>query len=769
MKKTKVLRDTTHQGELGELLAPSDDRVDSVIENLLGCLLRISSSGGNVEIRDICGSCLGQIGAVDPSHIPSLRLSEWTAGLPTWGFSTEDLSLLLLREHLVPALRAATSSIDRVAYGIQELVYLMEQSRVDETKKGHHFLASPPQLAEAAVHEERITSNNNPNMRRKHNDTMPEWLMRIFREHGILDAVEPFWVTNYILRDSMDPSMQFPIFRAQIISPTGSSLERYISLWCRHLISNSRGPMQPIFKACRGVVRASIGVAQFLLPHLAVDTILFGTESDREDLLNEVVAVLSVDLDLEMGGGGKATTKSFHHVAIQAIFKLLDTLNEWMNGGTPPLGTNWPKPRERLCALRSFMELIPRHVLIDASIGIKAHTRALLYLEEQLRITTRGSCIGTSGGGNQISDVLLNDGANGTLPAITAHSLQQLVDIYRRISSEPDAMSGLEVLRRKFGCPQTLKQRIWQHEHAEEWFEALQVYEHTLQSSRPGSDNRDSSLRVGLWDPGERELGALRCHMSLGQYQLVLHQTNGMLMMPTLSGADRQKNPTTIGSLILPLAIEASWRLQRWSLTEDLLNEYDQTLFRYSGGGSENITNSSSRLTSHQDPPSPLLPEDSFRVSLARVLLLFHKNIGTTASSSCKSINFEGALRTARAEVMGQLAAASMESYQRTYPYLIQLHTLAEIEQVWLIRSHSPAVGVVQSRKQKPISSSSMVTFASLNWSSRLGLLAPNLQQVNLSYVYVCVLCSTASFGIARLQFTFFYPIDGADGASFGS
>ncbi len=722
------MRDGKHQGELGAILAPSNDSVDSAIEKLLGCLLRISSSSGNVEIRDICASCLGQIGAVDPSHIPSLRLSEWTAGLPTWGFSTEDLSLLLLREHLVPALRAATSSIDRVAYGIQELVYLMEQSCVDETKKKQpsHHLSAPPQLKEI---DDESSSSNNTSKKKRRNDKMPEWLIRNLREHGILDAVEPFWITNYILRDSMDPSMQFPIFRAQIVSPTGSSLERYISLWCRHLISNSHGPMQPIFKACRGVVRASVGVAQFLLPHLAVDTILFGTESDREDLLNEVVAVLSVDLDLEKGGGGKATANSFHHVAIQAIFKLLDTLNEWMNGGTPPLGTNWPKPRERLYALRNFIELIPRNVLIDASIGIKAHTRALLYLEEQLRIHTRGGCIG---GGNQISDMSLNDGANGTLPAITAHSLQQLVDICRRISSEPDAMSGLEVLRRKFGCPPTLKQRIWQHEHAEEWFEALQVYEHTLQSSRPGHNNSDSSLHVGLWDPGERELGVLRCHMSLGQYQLVLHQTNGMLMMPTLS--DHQ-NPTTIGSLILPLAIEASWRLQRWSLTEDLLNDYDQTLIRCNGG-SENITNASSRLTSHQEPPpSPLLPEDSFRVALARVLLLFHENKGTTTSSSSKSGNFEGALRTARAEVMGQLAAASMESYQRAYPFLLQLHTLTEVEQVWLIRSQNPAVGVVRPQQQQ-LTSSSIVTFESLNWSSRLELLAPNLRQVYI-YIYI--------------------------------
>ncbi len=672
-----------------------------------------------MEIRDICASCLGQIGAVDPSHIPSLRLGEWSAGLPTWGFSIEDLSLLLLREHLVPALRAATSSIDRVAYGIQELVYLMEQSRAVYEKKQslHHGFAPQSEERGVMTGDESTSSTTSKKKRRKDGDEkMPEWLAITLRQDGILDAVEPFWITNYILRDSMDPSMQFPIFHAQISSPTGSSLERYISLWCRHLISNSHGPMQHIFKACRGVVRASVGVAQFLLPHLAIDVILFGTQSDRECLLSEVVAVLSVDLEK---GGGKATN-SFHYVAIQAVFKLLDTLNEWMNGDTPPpLGSNWPKPRERLCALRNFIELIPRNVLIDASVGIKAHTRALLYLEEQLRIGG-GSCIG----GNQIPDMSLNDGANGTLPALTAHSLQQLVDIYRRISSEPDAMAGLEVLRCKFGCPQTLKQRIWQHEHAEEWFEALQVYEHTLQSSRPGHSSSDSSsLHLGLWDLGERELGVLRCHMSLGQYQLVLHQANGMLMTPTLGG----QNP--IGSLILPLAIEASWRLQRWSLTKDLLCDYDETLVRCYG--SESITSAAaSRLTSQELPqPSPLLPEDSFRVALARVLVLFHDKEGGPTNSKCGD-TFQGALRTARAEVMGQLAAASMESYQRAYPFLLQLHTLTEVEQAWLMRCQKNPVGV-GSHQQQQISSFSTMTFESLNWSRRLELLAPNLQQVH--------------------------------------
>jgi hypothetical protein len=49
--------------------------------------------------------------------------------------------------------------------------------------------------------------------------------------------------------------------------------------------------------------------------------------------------------------------------------------------------------------------------------------------------------------------------------------------IHRCLPDEPDGMAGLEAARRINGLPCTLKQRIWQLEHAEEWGEVVYAYE----------------------------------------------------------------------------------------------------------------------------------------------------------------------------------------------------------------------------------------------------------------------------------------------------
>lgn len=50
--------------------------------------------------------------------------------------------------------------------------------------------------------------------------------------------------------------------------------------------------------------------------------------------------------------------------------------------------------------------------------------------------------------------------------------------IYRTLSDEPDGMVGLDVMRGAAGVAATLKQRIWQYEHAEDWAGALEVWQH---------------------------------------------------------------------------------------------------------------------------------------------------------------------------------------------------------------------------------------------------------------------------------------------------
>lgn len=56
--------------------------------------------------------------------------------------------------------------------------------------------------------------------------------------------------------------------------------------------------------------------------------------------------------------------------------------------------------------------------------------------------------------------------------------------IYRRLSDEPDGMVGLDVMRGAAGVSASMKQRTWQHEHAEDWAGALEVPFHVVSPPR---------------------------------------------------------------------------------------------------------------------------------------------------------------------------------------------------------------------------------------------------------------------------------------------
>jgi hypothetical protein len=134
-------------------------------------------------------------------------------------------------------------------------------------------------------------------------------------------------------------------------------------------------------QACRGVVKAHTSTAQFLLPHLVTDAVVFGTPEDRDAVLAEILAVLdaaatsttaaaaATTSTLTAAGsssaapatargnssssnssgqrssrrsGRSAAAAASHrldieHIATQAIFTLLDTLGGWssMRGVLP--------------------------------------------------------------------------------------------------------------------------------------------------------------------------------------------------------------------------------------------------------------------------------------------------------------------------------------------------------------------------------------------------------------------------------------------------
>jgi hypothetical protein len=145
-----------------------------------------------------------------------------------------------------------------------------------------------------------------------------------------------------------------------------------------------------------------------------------------------------------------------------------------------------------------------------------------------------------------------NDGANNEIPLLSAEDLDLLMKISMKLDN-PDALDGVQTIRLIRGFPSTSWHRTQQHEHEENWQEALLEYDiseqqklasktmHTIPTT-PGSSSSkvmrsatfsvDSNTTIGTKHGIETESlqnvyedrGRLKCLIELGQLHSALDQ-----------------------------------------------------------------------------------------------------------------------------------------------------------------------------------------------------------------------------------------------------
>jgi hypothetical protein len=145
----------------------------------------------------------------------------------------------------------------------------------------------------------------------------------------------------------------------------------------------------------------------------------------------------------------------------------------------------------------------------------------------------------------------------------------------------------------------------------------------------------------------DAQQGLLRCLLKLGRLDSVINQAQGM----SNSGGSGK---SVIYDDFLPSASEAAWRLGNWSVLDQVSEVHPDT-----------ITDANDR---HQ-------------LCLGRVMHSLHKK---------SHPEFTLALQEAREVVMTSLSSAARDSYSQSYPHIMQLQALREVEQTsrgWFKRS----------------------------------------------------------------------------------
>jgi hypothetical protein len=692
---------------------------DKSVLTVVAALLR-RCRDASASQRPQLAECLGLLGAIDPARIGDIALNE----SDTSDLDRTKLSLALVNQFLVGELCAARNRVtqDRVSFAIQELMRVLECT------------GAPIDVIEATENESRLSKSEQA--------VKATWALL---NESARAVVRPYLTSNYELLDGVEKrgAVELPIYRP--------GRDRFwLLLWCQHLLSKVSGAMAAVFAACRGVLKDSTAVASFVLPHMVLNALQHGGDETVREISNELLAVLNTTASLytplrtpsQRGGGG-----GFHHHApptnnnggaasagfaaphggqmnVQRVFALYDWLSQWCAQAVAG--------RKRSSATRSargpetnvvmLLELMPHRLLARGAAIARAWPRALRHIETHIReqweareqaeleeqLAATGAVSTPSRGGG---------GATGAARAFSRVVLQSKEDLDEDIAfmykiyselDEPDGLAGVATLR-----PQVEREQAAEFVNAGRWQEALATYDAMLQQNP-----RSITNRRGLLDT----LSVTTLYHSL--------VTHVQAELPGLSCDD----PSAPG--LLSLGVEAAWRTSSWPLLERFLS--------HSVLATDALQQPSFALMPPQPPPPPSLPSmqalddsttagagDKRRGDGAGVAQAAAASAAASAVSTSVNFNvavgrllmalrarqrerFDAVLRVARIDEMRALSVASMESYERSYPHLVRLHMLTELEQTWSVVGNAPS----EHARVAPLES----------WSRRLQLTRPQFQ-----------------------------------------
>lgn len=351
----------------------------------------------------------------------------------------------------------------------------------------------------------------------------------------------------------------------------------------RYLSTHCKGRTADFFQACKGAVRTQTELSRFLLPYAVMDA-LVSTPQEHGSVVGEICLVLrGGDEEVTIsprdggsgGGGGEDDEKSVRSansvskatasaeplvgadsgaqergstMAIQTVFQLMDILAQWSSRGDSASCSAFS--HDEVLAMQKVaakvLEDVPKALLTDAALHIKAHARALRYFETHVRelhrsskaiagsssaqtttATTSSASTTSAGGGasamgagggvkeDREASILRrfghhNDGSANALPTLTPDQLDKLLVIYATLD-DSDAVVGVETLRQMLGHPASVQSRIVEREQMEDWFGALREY--SMISSPLSLLQHNSSApggRMGVPDGDEQRSGSKR-------------------------------------------------------------------------------------------------------------------------------------------------------------------------------------------------------------------------------------------------------------------
>ena len=527
MALSKLIHSLQMNKDVLHSLVLSSETAHPVISQLVTVLLSGCRDPDPIT-RGLIGRCLGEIGAVDPGRL-ELMTNQPKEELPKFISSmVDDCFAFELISELAKAFLGAEdrTAQDCVAYALQELIRIYNI----------------------------CTEQNEPSSSRSSNNGNGRLWQRFSVD--IQEILHPLTQSRYMLTFvSNSSTLIHPIYRSR----KGANFESWVCTLTSYLGTKLEHDIsRRVFEACRGVVKqgSDSHIAVHILPHVAAQVILDGTEEARSKLLQEILAVL---YDIKEPDSRTSQLTDLRHMSAQTVFSLLDHLTRWLHHRQTVLSLQSPSTASTIpsskatrasnnstsdcsvsvvdndkdyCSVKTFLDCIPQDVLALASYNCGAYMRAFMHHEVYIR--SSASC---------------------GMPRNAPESLDFLLKLYVAVD-EPDGVAGIIAVQ---NVPLSLEQQILAFESVGRLSDASVCYEHAIRSQ---PDN--AVFRRGL----------LCNQLALGELNLTLNLASGMI-----------SDHPSWSSELNACRIESAWRLGQWEKLQQYVGAETTTLSWNTGLG----------------------------------------------------------------------------------------------------------------------------------------------------------------------------------------
>ncbi|KAL1301669.1 hypothetical protein AAFC00_005888 [Neodothiora populina] len=452
----------------------------------------------------LSAQCLGVVGCLDPNRIDASSTTRQVLVLSNFEKASEviDWVAIMLEDVIVPAFKSSTDTRIQgfMAWVMQELVRFC----------GFNEVAS---------------------VRLRASQASPAYTRWIDMPASVRNTLTPFLSSRYMVKTMTKIE---PDKRTGTVFSQDSTHSSWLQTWVYDMLWRGKGDnAEMLFPTLARVTRGrDLSIASFLLPYVALNIVLGGTEQETKDIADELLVVLSTESDLQ-------PKKEVLRQCSENVFAVLDYMSKWVQekkrtmtvsrtaaarAGHAPSEFDEARDLGQISSVERVIQSIPADIIAKRAMECGSYARALYHWEYSMREQEQ-----TSNKEPSEQDALF----------------QRLHSIYAHID-EPDGLDGISA-HLNILSPE---QQAFQQRRAGRWSAAQSWYEIELEKA-PNETNVQAQL--------------LSCLRESGQLDQVLRYASHYSKEASLKGQ--------CDSRISSFVLESSWSTGRLDHLRDELKK----------------------------------------------------------------------------------------------------------------------------------------------------------------------------------------------------